>query len=127
MLVYRVEDAGGMGMYVDMWKPCTDDEGFANDRHPSPLTCDILKQKIKEKSHLRELRDYHFGFTGKEQLHNWIYRKEWRDRMTEYGGVIKVYKVDKRLTLCSNEQVMFVKEKAKLVDELPVNFFDEKK
>lgn len=128
MEVWRIEGPNGLGMYniekgTSIWTVSTDNS-FDKEWHPIPQHSKNLMKAKRRKSHLREILDYHFGFTGKRQFLQWVYDPDWRHNLTKNGAVIKIYKVDKRLCLVDDHQVMFVKEKATLVKTLPVNVFD---
>lgn len=132
MEIWRVEDENENGMYDVLWGKYTN--GFQDKNyHPGPKKSESLMEQVFSKAHLRKtssssmsgkINPYHFGFTGKRQFLQWIYDPKWRKEMTRKGGVVKVYKIDKRLCCFDEHQAMFLKERAKFVRSFPVDYFD---
>ena len=66
-----------------------------------------------------------FGFLDQYQFLQWCYLPKWR-KSFELGGEIflSVYEVDDDFVVVGDSQVIFVHEKAVLVDRLPVTYYD---
>lgn len=108
-LVYRVENAEGLGMYRSKAdyhiSGCPDfqDDG---DRHPCP----------SEDAKLGWSWDVHptwvFGFASKEQLMFWLYKESWRRYIKSGGFTIAVYEVDDGYYKLGDTQACFNRDHA---------------
>lgn len=111
MLVFRIEDANGKGMYGGgMWDQVVGPHGEP-DRHPCPNEDSRLWGNYLKRPEV--VYDFHFGFSSIAQLRAWLYQDEWLERMHELGGVLKVYDVDDEHVVLGNAQVMFLKGQAR--------------
>lgn len=111
VLVYRIEDVGGKGMYwCGLWD-CAVGERGDTARHPCPEDDSRLWQNYRKRPE-GCIVHFHFGFASIAQLRAWLYQDEWLERMHELGGVLKVYDVDDEHVVLGNAQVMFLKERA---------------
>lgn len=64
---------------------------------------------------------YFFAFESMEQLNGVFPCYKGRDAMRDKGAVISIYKVDESLIIKGDDQVIFRKDLADLVLELPAN------
>lgn len=133
MLVYRVEFRAPndelVGMYQSgpdyesIWKRCTGGV-FEVAYHPIPQESAELMDKLDTNDDFYGFDEFSFGFLNKRQFLQWVYDPKWRDSMTQNGGMLNVYEVDIKHTCVDNNQVMFIKPKATLIETLNVNHFD---
>lgn len=110
MKVYRIVGQEGRGMYsCALWDTSTN--GEYTERQPGPWQDGIT-----------DLTDEHlFGFASKAQLKQWVHKKKWRQAMAELGGKVEVLKVPNVHTIRGNSQVVFIKDYATKIAEIPVN------
>lgn len=127
MIILRVVNGNGDGMYSfcpklcsSLWNEATN--GADDDiLHPLPdgkMLVEIDKIRIIDGCIPR------FGFRNKRQFLRWVYDPDWRTKMAELGGVLRVYEVPSDFVVQSNEQAVFSEEHATLLEELPVDIFD---
>lgn len=114
MLVFRVEDANGMGPYqdssanTDCWTLCAD---HADMFHPSPL----------RDSKLRGISPDEFcALDSPEALLRWF--RGWLERLAEFGFVVTIYNA-RYARVGENGQALFRKERATLRDTLDIDTF----
>lgn len=107
--VFRLEYNGGGVYHSCALAEC----GIGGDEgahiHPEPY-----KDKALGWSDLSFMeRDlYYFGFESINALHAWFYRSTWREDLSEYGVVLKVYTVPVEYTTHGDKQSIFVMNKA---------------
>lgn len=119
MLVFRVVDKNGDGMYrsyqenaIPLWDECCDN--YDDDyHHPSPGK---LGSRLNSKG--VNGYEYIFGFATVDQLHHWIFEKEWRNNIDNAGGRVLVFET--RDLVGDEHQVTFRKETAVLVDDISI-------
>lgn len=102
MIVYRVENAVGVGPYAsgdacDIW----DYAYIDSDRHPGPGGRDLFEFPLTAV----------FGFTSKAQLRKWFHASE-RRAAEKLGLLVYVYKCDKRDVFRGRQQCAFSREHA---------------
>lgn len=113
MLVYRIENAGGIGPFS------TDDDadaafiafelcshGFSTEQHPLPSLPDGVV----------DLRPYHFGFNSIEQMMSWFDTNASRRSLEKSGFELSVYETDDYYEI--NKQVIFIRNKATKIETL---------
>lgn len=137
MEVWRLETDEGIGIYQSvigfdgrrqpsLWSRSTNNS-CDPDWHPIPHSSQHLMSQFDDKAHLRNFIEYSFGFSGKRQFLQWVFDPKWRHALVKNGVLLNIYNVDKRLCLVDNHQVMFIKDKAKLIKTMAVNAFDLEK
>lgn len=92
VIVYRVVDENGYGMYggrvvpvaASLWSLATQ-AAFDELAHPVP-------DRILRTVHFREQK-YQFAFRSLEQLRDWISVDDWILRMGEFGGILQTISV----------------------------------
>ena len=123
MLVYRIENADGEGVYrASGWAFGCD--FFYNDDNRHPLPC--MDSKL-----MREIPTYminpnngmpssvfSYGFSSLEQLKCWFFQSRWRDRMDEMGFHVSVYEGDEGDVYVGDTQAVLIKDQCKLVDTM---------
>ena len=128
MLIWRIEDENGGGMYrgsgdgfARVAAECGD---WASDRHPSPLRdavlgfCDIDPDE----------RDrWKFGFATLGQMRQWVYKAKWRKGLDELGYQLNCYRVPDGFANRSNFQAIFHEDHAVLVETREVGYADKRK
>jgi len=107
MLVYRLEDAKGRGIYRANVSFANDDE-----RHPDPFHDPVLRMDWYGKS------EYYFGFESIDHVREWFYRVSDRRHFRERGIRVVVY--DTKDYICGAVQMVFRKETAVRVAMLDV-------
>lgn len=116
MLVYRVEDDSGRGMYSARGADYLYCREQAKRKNPGPL--DDIPRWSELSTELR--RRLYFGFKDEAQLYQWLaqttlYRLAWGTRSTLK---VVVYEVDEDMVIPGHHQVTFVKMYAKPVNQL---------
>jgi hypothetical protein len=109
ILIYRVEDADGQGIYCCCHvalHDCQDDT-----HHPAPW-----------KDGIRKIDGKHFAFASLDQLKAW-FSPEVRLRFASGDVYVSVYEIFKSHCKFGYRQLCFDKSKAKLVQRLDPNFF----
>ena len=120
MLVYRLEDDKGKGIYDQVFWAAQRSPDIAlfemDDRHPGPHTTfgDWWQKKIVK----GDYSDYSFGFDSMEQLQKWFHNKTFNRAMVKLGARLVVYKVHGRYVRRGEEQTVFKKSMAEVVETL---------
>ena len=122
MLVYRVENAQGGGMYrndgLSVASIC-DISDYSSARHPHPTADDALMRSIPR--HLNQMGMpayvFNYGFASLEQLKMWLYQNEWRVALSDAGFHVAVYNCLKDAYV-GDTQAVFIKQHATLVETL---------
>ena len=117
MLVYRIENAAGGGVYrATGW---TFGEYYTSDspRHPLPYQDSKLMRAIPDEciywnGTLKSMLSY--GFSSLDQLRCWFYVDEWREAMHRNGFSVSVYSGD---VYVGDTQAVFIKEDCVLVSK----------
>jgi hypothetical protein len=104
MLVYRIEDTYGKGMYRSN-KSIDIDQDDA--RHPTPFDDSLLSDLVI--NIIGVYQNYIHGFKSIEQLRNWLYYDTWLVNLHEAGFVLKVYEVEEANVLIGHTQVVFLR------------------
>jgi len=120
MQVLRLEMPNGDGIYRNaeksIWKRVTKD--FEDTSlHPLPhLDPNLHFDDISD-------RDYIFGFEGVEHYHNWVFNPYWRIQLGKLGVVLSTYEVESHKVRKGISQLIFKKDKAKLISQVDPFFF----
>jgi hypothetical protein len=106
LTIYRVEDEGGLGPYVnlhstDAW---TETSHVNLDRTPGPGEDTIVGGSSCLALHINGAD--RFGFANLEQLCSWFVEQE-RRNLDRLGFKISVYEVPCRDAICTSKQVAF--------------------
>lgn len=141
MLVYRIEDAYGGGMYrPDGFSSYTCPLGEIMAEFPDPhmyeeALSNILGQDEYDYSyiHVSPVDDfpwevwrylpctvqleYHFAFPTITSLLSWVYMKEWREELHRRGFKVSVYEAE-AIVSDSGAQAIFKKKHSKKVGEI---------
>lgn len=110
MLIYRVEQENGRGMYVDNKDDTYSSEMTEAMRHPIPSEDAALRDAWNALS-LSQFK-YCFGFSSLEQLKSWIYRSDWRAAINADGFKVAAYETTDFLV--GDTQAVFRKATARL-------------
>lgn len=125
MLIYRIEDVDGGGMYRG-------DNSYANpvassnsDRHPLPNDDSLLMDNIsfrmdqdvdpcdRHQHWTYFLEDeFIFGFASVEQMRNWVYNDDWLVSLDHVGFNLTVYDVPENHICIGNTQAVFRRHEA---------------
>ena len=118
MLVYRIENAYGEGVYrANGWSFGYD--FFFNDDNRHPLPCMDSKLMREIPTYMIDCKNgmpssvFSYGFSSLEQLKCWFFQYHWRNRMDEMGFHVNVYEGD---VYVGDTQAVFIKAQCKLVD-----------
>lgn len=109
MLVYRIEDADGGGIYRGYSGRSWD---YAHDdmKHPLPYE-DSLLAPLYNKLDSSARSNYIYGFSSIQQLRSWIYADGWLLDMHDAGFKLSIYNVTDEV-LMGHTQVMFLRSEA---------------
>ncbi len=110
MLIYRVEDDDGLGMYAD---DMLNNAARVSDRHPMPASDGRLMDAGWLEFQSEHSSDVRFGFGSLEQLRFWLYRQSWRNHLTDEGYRVHVYDVPDGFGLIGDTQAVFALANAK--------------
>lgn len=122
-LVYRVENAKGIGMYYissiageglgHVMTDTGDTEIYYDTneggRHPAPRHDNKLDWSAFQDRHGPQSR---FGFASIDQLMFWLYREEWRQGLKDRGFTLAVYEADEGAYSHGDTQAVFSKDRA---------------
>lgn len=118
--VLRLELKSGIGIYRDnkddtdmlsTWNQATN--SFRDDTiHQLPT-----KDRILNYDEYFD-RDYIFGFKDIEQYKKWVFDPSWRKNLKKYNVVLSTYEVPKEFVKFGQKQLIFLKEKAKLIKQV---------
>lgn len=125
MLIYRIEDADGGGLYRgdnSFQNPVT---SSSSDRHPLPNDDSRLMDSISFRMDLDlgpDERYQHwtyfledefiFGFASVEQMRNWVYNDEWLVKLDTVGFYLTVYDMPEHHVCVGNTQAVFRRHEA---------------
>lgn len=119
MLIYRIEDMNGGGIYrgdnneknpLGMW---------SSERHPAPHNDSLLVENIafhrsREADYEGwstcgwiEVNEYRFGFSSTDQLRSWVYDDKWLWQMQQNGFRLAVYEVEDAIV--GHTQAIFIR------------------
>lgn len=136
MLVYRIEDQEGGGLYRG------DNSGsnplrYDEDRHPVPQNDSLLTYNGQEKMLRDDVPEFYtfsgwfenegfiFGFANTDQLRSWIYNDEWLVKMERRGFRLAVFDIENEHVIVGNTQAIFKRDRAKDVAFFgPAAYFD---
>ncbi|PHS22242.1 MAG: hypothetical protein COA84_13880 [Robiginitomaculum sp.] len=97
MRMYRVhvKDLFEKGMYRGGGKWADWDEIQSSPRHPMPRDDDELMDNISNILGVYYIEPWMvFGFSTIAQLKFWIYKKKWREKLTELGFIVSYIESD---------------------------------
>lgn len=115
-VILRVQNADNEGMYHSgLWERCV--HAYECKHHPSPLENAVLANALCALGGAAL-----FGFKDERQLLRWIYRKDWRESLSNAGAYIGVYRVP--TYAASDAQVIFNGGEAVLIRTLSITVFD---
>lgn len=115
MLIYRVENQRGVGMYKAYAKACYAMVG--SDRHPSPNDDAELRPAWHQLLNEGLYRHYNFGFATLDQLRSWIYKDEWREELDRKDFYAMCYYVPDEYMHIGATQAIFRKDKARHIGQ----------
>jgi hypothetical protein len=126
MKVLRVETkTHGYGPYAGQYVGLN-----VNDEiHPTPESDSLLSKNLKDYANKFETyfffwtNEYSFGFANYEQFRSWFYSDEQLELLIEEDFVLSAYEVDETNVFMGNAQIMFNKEKATLIEQIPLQSF----
>lgn len=115
--IYRVETASGKGMYYgNIWGKATDNYNTV-ERTPNPYNDRILTDHAIRGKH----EGMHYGFKSKKQLKAWIFKKQWRVNLAEYGACVKVFEVPNAHVIIGDKQAVFNMKYANIVQTICID------
>lgn len=134
MLVYRIEDADGEGMYTCNRSSENPIPSTSSSVHPLPRDDSGLVYAINRKRDYEDIStdvccfikdgNYIFGFGSTDQLRGWIYRDEWLWRLQRRGFRLAVFDIEDDNVLVGYTQSIFKRSDAKQVSYFePAVFF----
>jgi hypothetical protein len=123
MLVYRIEDVNGGGIYRGDFSGQNPMGTWSSERHPAPRNDSLLVHHINNTRGSRELtleisdwvehHNYIFGFASPEQLRAWVYEDLWITQMQRRGFRLTVLEVEDNDVLVGHTQCIFKREHVK--------------
>ncbi|KVE35706.1 hypothetical protein [Burkholderia sp. BDU5] len=125
MLVFRIEDAAGVGAYRSNCESHPVDH-----TQPAPWEDPKLRMAWAGLCDDGIHKDYYFGCGSLTQLRRWFHCEDWRRTAHEAGLRVSVYKIDPlafnpnertaRLAYRGSKQVIFRRESAQHVRSIPL-------
>lgn len=129
MILYRLERETGDGPYVNPFRDCLQAHLAYDGYHQGPYydhiddaksitLYDLMQKNISPDS-------YYFALRNKKLFFKWFSKKEMRD-LAEVSRKESIpiyyceYEVDKKYTISSNIQTVFLKKYAKLKKKIPL-------
>lgn len=125
MLIWRIEDENGEGMYRSSSRnvgEVDDTESWSSARHPCPNFDDGLGWSDIDCDE-RDL--WKFGFATLSQMRQWVYRAKWRRGLDEIGFSLVCYSVPDEFGRRSNFQAIFRADLAERVEVRQVAYADQ--
>jgi hypothetical protein len=127
MLVFRIEDAAGVGAYR---ASCDIHPMIDDGAQPMPFEDRKLRAAWAGLCDAEINRDYYFGCGSLTQLSRWFHDENWRETAHEAGLRVSVYEVDAlayhptehgaMLAYRGTKQVVFRRASAQLVRSIPI-------
>ena len=105
MLVYRIEDEDGKGMYHSSKAISMEVD---ERKHKEPCS-DSLLAPVWLSLSTGSRETFVFGFASIEQLRNWVYDDDWLYKLHETGFILSVYDVPDKDVIAGHTQVMFLR------------------
>lgn len=116
MRVYRVENKDGFGPYTGIAAGLVDwdSDDFTGDRHPSTF----LDKRLAGWNVLPFVvrQQYHHGFESEGSFLHWFHKRRWLEALEAARFRLSIYEVDNQDVARGSSQVVFRRDKAKLVD-----------
>lgn len=113
MLVWRVEDDTGGGIYHSGGWVVLFESDFGTSQHPTPGSDYVLSPKWN-KIAVTDKTKYRFGFASEEQLNAWFH-PDIQDEILSNGFHINQYEVPDEDVLVGDKQAAFLPNRAKKV------------
>lgn len=127
MLIWRIENENGGGMYRsghnDFGTIAAEVGDWASDRHPSPIWDDALGWG-DICPYERDL--WKFGFASLSQMRQWVYKAKWRRSLDEIGFSLVCYRVPDEYGRRSNFQAIFRHDLGVIVEVRQVSYADQR-
>lgn len=117
MVVYRIEDDRGIGIYRSEISPALIESYGKNKPTPWEDKGLLESANIKADDMYDVIEDYSFGFSSKEQMKNWFGILTIQ-RFIALGFNVNVYMVDDTKSHSSKHQAMFNKQHAQFLKTL---------
>lgn len=126
MLIWRIEDENGEGMYRGSRtiEEVDDMTSWSSSRHPCPHFDDGLGWNDID---CDERDAWKFGFATLGQMRQWVYKAKWRKGLDEIGFSLVCYRVPDKFGRRSNFQAIFHSEHAERVEVRQVSYADKRK
>jgi hypothetical protein len=133
MLVYRIEDVTGGGIYRGDLSGKNPMTIWSSDRHPAPRNDSLLVSGINGLRSDDEIswcvsdwiqyHDFIFGFASVDQLRSWVHKDRWLWLMQERGFHLAVFDVED--VIVGHTQCIFKRKDVKHTSYFPIaDFFD---
>lgn len=112
MIVYRVENASGVGPYHgSMWHPSRHQNKLT---HPNPMWDEGMCEEWARRVGGMYGSQYVFGFKSMEQLHEWFNAEE-LEHVREYKYDIVAFEVAETDVIMGERQLAFVRASAQML------------
>lgn len=120
MIVWRIEDKYGQGVFRSDYSPTWIDNTDIDDM-PTPFEDTELMEKVgfRPDSPSCVVNEYSFGFKSVDQMLKW-FSKEQLKALSELGFNINIYMVDDEHSHSSDYQAMFKKQYAQVVRRMKI-------
>lgn len=114
MMIFRIEDDHGFGMYSG-GSPFLEWENGDPDLqviHPTPEEDEILSKNGYQEFWSKHWTAMFFGFSSVEQIHSWLYKPQNFKVLDSDGFFLSVYLAPDHLTRVGKTQAVFIKKKS---------------
>lgn len=122
MKVYRLEDIEGTGYYTSPVKPVKTTIFTDPKNHPLPIYDGIELSKFWNNTLNNVKNNYYFGFKSIVQYIDWFHI--YRDALSMHGFILSVYSIHKNYIRFGEKQLVFRKDRSKLVEKLNCETFE---
>jgi hypothetical protein len=125
MLIYRIEDEDGGGVYRGDNSDMNPMGGSVSDRHPLPADDSLLQESLRFRMRRDLAKEYQwkhwtsfleddfiFGFSSIDQMRNWVYQDVWLRKLDKGGFFLSEFNVPKHHVCVGNTQAVFRRSKA---------------
>jgi hypothetical protein len=117
MLIYRIEDSEGGGLYRGDNLCKNPINSFSSYRHPMPYNDSLFvanAEAVMEREGYSRRNvsdfidgDYIFGFATTDQLRNWVHRDDWLFKMDQRGFRLAVFDMPYDDVIVGHSQAVF--------------------